>query len=67
MIELLRRHPKALGFSLLLHALLIGSTLVEFSRSTEVARMVNKPAAVDSTIQAEVVDQKQLDKRAEKI
>ncbi len=56
MIDLIRRYPKAFGFSLLLHVVIIGLTLLELSSQSE-RKLITKPGTVDQTIKAEIVDQ----------
>ncbi|MDJ0880674.1 MAG: cell envelope integrity protein TolA [Gammaproteobacteria bacterium] len=62
MIETIKQQPKALIYSVVLHLVVIGFTLFEFS-GTPVKPVVSKKGLVDETIQAEVIDKKQLDKR----
>ena len=66
MLELLRRYPRALLFSLALHVLVIALALIEFS-GQPVKPLVSKQGRVDQTIKAEVIDQKKLDERENKI
>jgi colicin import membrane protein len=65
-IELIRRYPKAFGFSLLLHVTVLVLGLIELSSSPEHSQSAS-PSLVDQTIKAEVIDQKRLDERAERI
>ncbi len=66
MMGLIKQYPRAFLFSVLLHGFIIVLTLLEFSAKPEAA-VINQPSSRDTTIQAEVIDQKQLDQRAEKI
>lgn len=66
MINTLKQHPRAVLFSVLLHAGIIVLALIEFSGDT-VKPLVSKQGQVDQTIKAEVIDQKKLDERAEEI
>jgi colicin import membrane protein len=65
-IDLIRQYPRAFLFSLLLHGSIIALTLLEFSGTPKLS-VVSPPSLVDKTIKAEVIDQKKLDQRAEKI
>ncbi len=65
MIGLLRRHPKAFGYSLLLHALIIGLAVFSFD-SRDVQQLVKNPGPQAQTIQTEIVDEKALQKSARK-
>ena len=66
MIGLMKQYPRAFLFSVLLHGLVLVLTLIEFSGKAP-AVVINQQSVRDTTIQAEVIDQKQLDQRAEKI
>ncbi len=66
MIELIRRHPGAFLFSVVLHVLVIGLTLLEFSDSATVRKVVSKQGP-EQTIQAEIIDNRQLEKREQKL
>lgn len=66
MIELFRRYPRAVGFSIVLHLVVIGLALLEFSGKAQ-KQLVSNPGPVEQTIQAEVIDQKKLDEREQKI
>ena len=66
MIETLKRHPKAALFSLILHVLVIGLPMLVLS-GEPVKPVVSKQGPVTQTIKAEVIDQKQLDERADAI
>jgi colicin import membrane protein len=65
-IEMIRRHPRAFLFSVVLHGVVIGLTLLELSGRSDPI-VVNKPSTVDQTIKAEVIDQKRLDERAKEL
>ncbi len=64
MIDFLRQHPRAFGFSLLLHLLLIG--IAAFSLDSSNTQQVKKPGPQTQTIQTEIVDEKALQKSARK-
>ena len=66
MIETLKRHPKAILFSLVLHILVIGLPLLGLS-GEPIKPVVSKQGPVTQTIKAEVIDQKLLDERADAI
>lgn len=66
MIDLIRRNPRAFLFSLVVHVLVVGLTLFEFAGKTE-RKVVLQHGPQDQTIQAEVIDQKQLEQRDKKI
>ncbi len=63
MIGFLRQHPRAFGFSLLLHLLLIGVAAFSLD-SPDAQRLVKKPGPQTQTIQTEIVDEKALEKSA---
>ncbi len=66
MLHNLRRHPRAIVFSLLLHGLVIVLAVLEFS-GEPVKPVVSKRGVVDQTIKAEIIDQKKLGQREHNI
>ena len=65
MIAFLRQHPKALGYSLLLHVLILGLAAFSFD-SRDAQQLVRKPGPQTQTIQTEIIDEKALEKSARK-
>lgn len=64
MIDLIRQYPRAFLFSILLHGLIFGLALLEFKGAPKIT-VVSQPSSVDKTIKAEVIDQQQLEQRAD--
>jgi colicin import membrane protein len=63
-IDLIRQYPRAFLFSILLHGLIIGLALLEFNGTPRMT-VVSHPSTMAKTIKAEVIDQQQLEQRAE--